>query len=629
MNHEDTVFISNDSHTPNDKATTTVHTAYSSSICCVFRFLTNKTDSANLVQELLQSLLYDFSHFHDMAYSYVYADEIKTDSAVSGISTQQQAFLVYIKADSTCIVSFCDMLSKTLPMSFNFIFQDIQQVDMIDFAKYPIPQKIISKIPSVLQLNSFIDSKHENFYNITPFVKIMKFDNMKANHINAGDSVNFQKHNTELKTLDTNTNFIKQIVAYLAYQILESKKVILQCNNRVFALSRNYDNNIVCRDTQDNRKRVIFADLYNALSYLRLNDSQKTAIASFEKPFIKAYSKDAFSSCFDSSVLFAALPNDCIIFLLFYHLRQFDESIDYLFYCNIESPYNIMVHYVDTSATDLSSFDNTFSVSKDGIMMTHSKQHKNLLDILYTNPTQNQRFIVYLSSHQPSQFLIENPKNIDSRFQEILNIDILLSLVDYLKTLYHYKNGDKLIKNFVKENITLAQTWNLSEENIMDLGLHDLLQGTNTNKDSPIYNRSQNLLDIFLIIEQLLGLKNSVIEIANKCLRDRGPRIDYKLIRHNDSIILDFPRLLRSVMSFQLAGVEHELLCYGIIDSMAEFIGVLASDMMLNYGVNEVFIGGDLLLEQCFLDKITNAIPKNMVCNITQHTDIYKSFCAF
>ena len=256
MNHEDTVFISNDSHAPNDKATT-AHTAYSSSICCVFRFLTNKTDSANLVQELLQSLLYDFSHFHDMAYSYVYADEIKTDSAVSGISTQQQAFLVYIKADSTCIVSFCDMLSKTLPMSFNFIFQDIQQVDMIDFAKYPIPQKIISKIPSVLQLNSFIDSKHENFYNITPFVKIMRFDNMKANCINAGDSVNFQKYNTELKTLDTNTNFIKQIVAYLAYQILESKKVILQCNNRVFALSRNYDNNIVCRDTQDNRKRVI------------------------------------------------------------------------------------------------------------------------------------------------------------------------------------------------------------------------------------------------------------------------------------------------------------------------------------------------------------------------------------
>lgn len=76
--------------------------------------------------------------------------------------------------------------------------------------------------------------------------------------------------------------------------------------------------------------------------------------------------------------------------------------------------------------------------------------------------------------------------------------------------------------------------------------------------------------------------------------------------------MLDYARLLRSVMSFQLAGVEKELLCYGVVDSLAEFIGTLAGDMLLNYGIQEVFVCGDLLLEQCFLDKIIKAIPKNM-----------------
>ena len=65
-------------------------------------------------------------------------------------------------------------------------------------------------------------------------------------------------------------------------------------------------------------------------------------------------------------------------------------------------------------------------------------------------------------------------------------------------------------------------------------------------------------------------------------------------------------------MSFHLAGVERELLCYGVLDSMADFIGTLCADMQVNYGINEVFVCGDLLLQKPFFDRIMRAIPKNI-----------------
>ena len=64
--------------------------------------------------------------------------------------------------------------------------------------------------------------------------------------------------------------------------------------------------------------------------------------------------------------------------------------------------------------------------------------------------------------------------------------------------------------------------------------------------------------------------------------------------------------------------MENELLCYGVVDSLAEFIGTLAGDMMLNYGIQDVFVCGDLLLWQCFLDKIVKALPKNMNATFPQ-----------
>lgn len=283
----------------------------------------------------------------------------------------------------------------------------------------------------------------------------------------------------------------------------------------------------------------------------------------------------------------------------------------------------------------------------ENIYINHLQTHKSLSELLAKNSTACKRFIAFLSTKNDSAFLIQDPQNKDVPFQQILDISFSTDLYPHLKALHGYANGDKLIYNFARANHDIVKKWHLQKDELESLGIADFIDDTlelalddlvlnqnlsfssNLNyadikfanaklpNDEILESRhpnveTKNLLDIFTPISKILDIDKGVLFEANRCVRDRGPRIDYKLVRENNRIVLDYARILRSVMSFKLAGVENELLCFGVVDSLAEFIGTLAGDMLLNYGIKDVFVCGDLLLWQCFLDKIVKALPKNM-----------------
>ncbi|MCI7411710.1 hypothetical protein [Helicobacter bilis] len=423
-------------------------------------------------------------------------------------------------------------------------------------------------------------------------------------------------------------HFIKyELIESLAKILLDNTKITLQRNSISFTLS--------LKNTAQSKKEIpfiLFSTLDSAQSYLRMSEAQKSMLASFEKPFISIQCKEVFIKEFSSNTIFAGLSCDIIVLLLLSYLQK-NHEISYLFYTpqvdfiesdsitqdsnqqnSNKSPLEskALLCYKDAypySYTDKTKMlESTYSVAEH-IYLSHLQTHKNLSSLLTSNKAKSARFIPFLSTTHKSEFLIEKPQDTESSLQRILDISFSTDLYTHLETLHSYKNGDKLIANFTKANKDIVSQWNLTQSELEKLGLLSLITPSSVMRESKI---TTNLLDISLLIEQILGIESSVLEYASRCVRDRGPRIDYKLIRMGDSIVLDYARILRSVMSFQLAGVENELLCYGVIDSLAEFIGTLAGDMMLNYGIQEVFICGDLLLKQCFLDKIIKAIPKNM-----------------
>ncbi len=449
-----------------------------------------------------------------------------------------------------------------------------------------------------------------------------------------------------LESLNLNTLNIKelttlskaQIQHFIKYDLIESLAKALIDNTEI-TLQRNSISFTLSLQSQNKKEIpfILFSTLDSTQSYLRISEAQKSMLASFEKPFISIQCKEVFTKEFGSNTIFAGLSCDIIILLLLSYLQKKHE-ISYLFYTPqvdfIESDSitqdsnqqdstqkdlnnnplesKALLYYKDAypySYTDKTKMlESTYSVAEH-IYLSHLQTHRNLSSLLKSNKAKSARFIPFLSTTHKSEFLIEKPQDRESSLQRILDISFSTDLYTHLETLHSYKNGDRLIFNFTKANKDIVSQWNLTQDELEKLGIIDLITPSNATRESIITN---NLLDISVLIEQILGIESSVLEYANRCVRDRGPRIDYKLIRVGDSIVLDYARILRSVMSFQLAGVENELLCYGVIDSLAEFIGTLAGDMMLNYGIQEVFVCGDLLLKQCFLDKIIKAIPKNM-----------------
>ena len=485
-------------------------------------------------------------------------------------SNEVENLRLFIRSNANKILHISDSISANLPFSFNFIFKDFSLLD------------------KGLEDRIFDGENHDDFIN--PRGKIPTMPNISNIHDCRDNIAPFVTFHKDLYTIKN-----------LASMLLDKKSITLRRNGEIFTLS-------ISACQMDLDSHVVFCDLYNAQSFLRLDDSQKISLASLEKPFVRVQSKEVFSKYFhDSScAIFASLSNDLVLLSLFHYLAE--HEIVYLFYSKNHG--EILLDYHDCYPSICASknrFVTTQSANTSIERLSFDRGAKSLFDIFMINKADNARLCVYLSSVNNSYFLIEEIGEDKSSFKEIINVLIPNDIFSYLNRIYSYKSGDRLLRNFAKENEALLSSWNLSQKQLEQLGL---LEFGASCGDEFLPSSSKNLLDIFSVIKKIFGF--DVLELANLCLRDRGPRIDYKLVKIDDEIHIDVARIIRSLMSFHLAGVERELLCYGVLDSMADFIGTLCADMQVNYGINEVFVCGDLLLQKPFFDRIMRAIPKNI-----------------
>lgn len=569
-------------------------TLESGELSCIFSFKYIDSASSEAIILLIKNMICEFLKDSNLVIKY--KDSIE--------SKKEQIFSIFMHAKSSDILALSNMLSS-IPIALNFKFISLDLLDSNSVQNYDdfkdFSDKIMESIPSIKELDSIKKS-----YDISKFIEIK-----------------YPKYES-----------FKDLIYDISNLLIKDSKIIIRRNNEVFMLSTKA---ILSEDSMIESKseipQIIFTDLYNAISYLRLSDAQKSMLASLEAPFILLQVKSAFASLFTASKAFCTLPNDCFLMLLLQTLQS-AHSIDFVFFKSLEnldskkdsimSPnsQNYALYYItkpEIIMQNLLHFKPKIIASKESnLYVNFSYKKGDFFSLLSENKrVESKRFIICLSRENKSAFWIENMRE-NNEYNEILSVKFSLDLRAHLKALYHYKNGDKLLKNFAKQNEKIVQSWGINFENL----------------DSKTFEKSQNmeskniestnLCDIFTLIKQLLNLQKDVLEYASECVRDRGPRIDFKLTKSGDSITLDYPRILRSCLSFYLAGVEIELICYGVVESLCEFIGTLCGDMFVNYGVREVFACGDMLLEQNFFDKIIYAIPKNLNLTLPHNAVDYR-----
>ncbi len=457
----------------------------------------------------------------------------------------------YLQASAEITLEFAQKLSEILPFSLDFSF---------------------------LSLKEITEPLDENLFQTTSLSKPL--------FMNAKEHQDFLDKNASLYA-DT-LGLIKNTA--FKGDIIHSPKELIDCLTQLKEALKTQDfipvhtsRGALSLSLKKLSPSVIFSDLSSVLSCTKLPLEDAKYLASLEKPCVKASLKSVFKDTFKNDEIIAQLPFDPILNLLCRILQ--DEGIEFVF-MHANNPQEALLYYETLFKTP----NRLITPTKKFVLENHLSAiaFKDELEFLKETP---HSIVLYLSFKRPTRLLL----HANGSLKTLLSVSF-----DFNKMFNALKQDEKasrMLQNYATKFPNFyARLLELSKYNL----------------------GGANLLDFFRILGFVLGYSedfhsHSVIPLAKECLRPKGPRIDYKILKDDSlKMALNFSKIMHSAMSFRLAGVENEILSLGILDSLAEFLGNFIWDNAQNFSVQEVTIAGDFFGEKVFLDLFVQYFPKTL-----------------
>ncbi|EJB24773.1 hypothetical protein [Helicobacter pylori] len=455
----------------------------------------------------------------------------------------------YLQASAETTLEFAQKLSEILPFSLDFSF---------------------------LSLKEITEPLDENLFQTTSLSKPL--------FMNAKEHQDFLDKNSSLYA--NALGFVKNTA--FKGTIIHSPKELIDCLTQLKGMLKTQDfipihtsRGALSLSLKNPSPSVIFSDLSSVLSCTKLPLEDAKYLASLEKPSIKASLKSVFKDTFKNDEIIAQLPFDPILNLLCRILQ--DEGIEFVF-THANNSQEALLHYETLFKTPKRLITPTKKFVLENNLSALA--FKDELEFLKETP---HSIVLYFSFKRPTRLLLHANGSLKTLLS--VNFDFNQSF----NLLKQDEKASRMLKNY-------ATKFPNFYERILELSKYQL-GGT-------------NLLDFFQILGFVLGYSEdfcaqSVISLAKECLRPKGPRIDYKILKDDSfKMALNFSKVMHSAMSFRLAGVENEILSLGILDSLAEFLGNFIWDNAQNFSVQEVTIAGDFFGEKVFLDLFLQYFPK-------------------
>ncbi len=457
----------------------------------------------------------------------------------------------YLQASAEITLEFAQKLSEILPFSLDFSF---------------------------LSLKEITEPLDENLFQTTSLSKPL--------FMNAKEHQDFLDKNSSLYA--NALGFIKNTA--FKGDIIHSPKELIDCLIQLKGMLKTQDfipvhtsRGALSLSLKKLSPSVIFSDLSSVLSCTKLPLEDAKYLASLEKPSIKAPLKSVFKDTFKNDEIIVQLPYDPILNLLC-HILQ-DEGIEFVF-MHANNPQEALLYYETLFKTP----KRLITPTKKFVLENHLSAiaFKDELEFLKETP---HSIVLYFSFKRPTRLLL----HANGSLKTLLSVSF-----DFNKMFNALKQDEKasrMLQNY-------ATKFPNFYARLLELSKYQL--------------GGANLLDFFQILGFVLGYSEdfcaqSVIPLAKECLRPKGPRIDYKILKDDSlKMALNFSKIMHSAMSFRLAGVENEILSLGILDSLAEFLGNFIWDNAQNFSVQEVTIAGDFFGEKVFLDLFVRYFPKTL-----------------
>lgn len=481
-------------------------------------------------------------------------------------------------------LEFADNISLTLPSSIYFNFIEIKTPENPNISKWLKVCKKSTNFLDVSTIKGILDKNSPSFCDIFQWTKSIQF---------LGKDIN-------------DTHILQDTLKNIAIRLKSGETIKIRTSRGLREFSY-----------QIKTQHLMFWDISNLFTYMRVDNVQSQVLASYEKPMMKLTPKEVFApSLLENEENFeirTCLPFDLVLSLL--GIFALDLEMGYVFYKDIK---NSDIHF--SYQSPIIPKEQDIVVSKDGLIIETEicKNSKSIFDIVKkhfedersqeedlskksnrfsknTPPINHQKLIVFLSKIHPTSILVKDGKILKA----LLPIEFDNNPKNIINTIKnHYKSGDKLIENFSKHFV-------------------EIFSAVQSLPDTPMM--TNNLIDIFSSSSFVLGYtpifnsgNEKILNNAKKFVRDKGPRIDFKLQKNDEGVFLDYPKVLRSSMSFAIAGLDEATLSYGFVDSMAEFLGNFVRDATTNFNIKKVLVCGDILNEKIFLDKMLHYLPKNI-----------------
>ncbi|GAA8751998.1 hydrogenase biosynthesis protein HydE [Helicobacter pylori] len=457
----------------------------------------------------------------------------------------------YLQASAETTLEFAQKLSEILPFSLDFSF---------------------------LSLKEITEPLDENLFQTTSLSKPL--------FMNAKEHQDFLDKNSSLYA--NALGFVKNTAFKGA--IIHSPKELIDCLTQLKSMLKTQDfipihtsRGALSLSLKNPSSSVIFSDLSSVLSCTKLPLEDAKYLASLEKPSIKASLKSVFKDTFKNDEIIAQLPFDPILNLLCRILQ--DEGIEFVF-THANNSQEALLHYETLFKTPKRLITPTKKFVLENNLSTIA--FKDELEFLKETP---HSIVLYLSFKRPTRLLLQANGSLKTLLSVSFDFNQSFNL------LKQDEKASRMLQNY-------ATKFPNFYARILELSNHNL--------------GGANLLDFFQILGFVLGYSEdfcaqSVIPLAKECLRPKGPRIDYKILKDDSfKMALNFSKVMHSAMSFRLAGVENEILSLGILDSLAEFLGNFIWDNVQNFSVQEVTIAGDFFGEKVFLDLFVQYFPKTL-----------------
>ncbi len=466
----------------------------------------------------------------------------------------------YLQASAEITLEFAQKLSEILPFSLDFSF---------------------------LSLKEITEPLDENLFQTTSLSKPL--------FMNAKEHQDFLDKNSSLYA--NALGFVKNTA--FKGDVIRSPKELIDCLTQLKGMLKTQDfipiftsRGALSLSLKKPSPSVIFSDLSSVLTCTKLPLEDAKYLASLEKPSIKAPLKSVFKDTFKNDEIIAQLPYDPILNLLC-HILQ-DEGIEFVFMHESRSC-EALLYYETLFKTP----KRLITPSKKFVLENHlsTLPFKDELEFLKETP---HSIVLYFSFKRPTRLLLHANGSLKTLLSVSFDFNQMFNL------LKQDEKASRMLQNY-------ATKFPDFYARIVELSKYNL--------------GGANLLDFFRILGFVLGYSEdfcaqSVISLAKECLRPKGPRIDYKILKDDSlKMALNFSKIMHSAMSFRLAGVENEILSLGILDSLAEFLGNFIWDNAQNFSVQEVTIAGDFFGEKVFLDLFVRYFPKTLALKVHAFLD--------